>query len=265
MECTICNKTFSTSQQLNGHKKVHSPNYEAHKAKVGASSGAWNTAAKLARDAEYALNPKKCLACGAVIPREKRASTYCSRSCRTKCINGTRKPRSELSRKMVSDKLKIIMEHRVKKVGPYSRLVTSTCRHCGLQFVARRRAYYCLDHVSLYGRKNRNRYAFAFSIRKYAGLFQDRTEQLRKYGLWSYDNTNGLTRDHRVSVIEAIKNGYDPFYITHPLNCELMPWIENDRKKGKSSIRYADLVKLVDAYEMAVRAGIEPAPCGSSG
>jgi hypothetical protein len=117
----------------------------------------------------------------------------------------------------------------------------------------------------LYGRSNRNRYAFTFSIRKYADLFRAHTEQLREHGISSYSNTNGITRDHRVSVAEAIKNGYDPFYITHPLNCELMPWIENDRKKARSSMAYADLVKLVDTYEMAVRAGIEPAPCGSSG
>ena len=41
----------------------------------------------------------------------------------------------------------------------------------------------------------------------------------------SYNNK--ITRDHKISIFDAIHMGYDPYYITHPLNCELMPWIDN--------------------------------------
>jgi hypothetical protein len=37
--------------------------------------------------------------------------------------------------------------------------------------------------------------------------------------------------------------------ITHPLNCELMPHTQNNKKKTNSSITYKDLVILVDEYE----------------
>ena len=52
-----------------------------------------------------------------------------------------------------------------------------------------------------------------------------------------------LSKDHKVSVNEAIKNGYDPYYISHPLNCEIMPWIENNKKDKNSSISYNHLVQ----------------------
>ena len=78
-----------------------------------------------------------------------------------------------------------------------------------------------------------------------------------KSGRW---NPNGLSRDHRVSVSEAIENNYDEKYISHPLNCQLMPHSENNKKKSNSSISYEMLVKLVDEYEMSKveRPGVEP-------
>ena len=79
-----------------------------------------------------------------------------------------------------------------------------------------------------------------------------------KSGKW---NIEGLSRDHKVSISEAIANNYDPYYITHVMNCELMPHKENDKKKGKSSISYAKLVQLVDEYDSKVkveRPGVGP-------
>jgi hypothetical protein len=62
-------------------------------------------------------------------------------------------------------------------------------------------------------------------------------------------NHHGLSRDHKVSVTEAKKKGYDPYYIRHPLNCELMPHIDNNKKKSRSSISYDELVHLVKEYD----------------
>jgi hypothetical protein len=50
-------------------------------------------------------------------------------------------------------------------------------------------------------------------------------------------------------VNEAIKNNYDPYYIKHVMNCELMLWIDNIRKYKRSSISYEELKKLVDEYD----------------
>jgi hypothetical protein len=62
-------------------------------------------------------------------------------------------------------------------------------------------------------------------------------------------NINGLSRDHKISVSDALKYDYDPYYISHPLNCELMPHRQNNVKKGKSSITYQELITMVDQYD----------------
>lgn len=62
-------------------------------------------------------------------------------------------------------------------------------------------------------------------------------------------NIEGMSRDHRVSKTDAIVNNYDPFYITHPINCELMSQRNNSKKHAKSSISYGDLVIMVNNYE----------------
>jgi hypothetical protein len=50
-------------------------------------------------------------------------------------------------------------------------------------------------------------------------------------------------------VNDAIRYGYDPYYIKHPMNCELMFFNENNKKKTNSSITYQELIKLVDDYD----------------
>jgi hypothetical protein len=77
------------------------------------------------------------------------------------------------------------------------------------------------------------------------GFFQRNTDNMA-------ENIHRLSRDHKISVYEAIKNNYEPYYITHPINCEIMPWIENNKKKTKSSLKYDDLVRMVDEYDHKV-------------
>lgn len=68
----------------------------------------------------------------------------------------------------------------------------------------------------------------------------------------SRNNPNGVTRDHKVSVNEAIEKGYDPYYIKHPLNCELMLFGDNARKHTRSSMSYDELVDKVNQYDRMV-------------
>jgi len=58
-------------------------------------------------------------------------------------------------------------------------------------------------------------------------------------------NLNGLSRDHRISVSDAKKYNYNPYYISHPCNCELMSMNENNSKNSKSSISYNSLVNEI--------------------
>lgn len=130
---------------------------------------------------------------------------------------------------------------------PFSTLFKCTCKHCGVQWRGRTQKRLCEDHEHLYSHEGRAKFWFTFGISQYPELFDG--ELLRKYGMRSLLNPYGVTRDHKVSVNEAIANNYDPYYIKHPINCELMLFADNVSKHTKSSISYTDLVRKVDAYD----------------
>ena len=137
----------------------------------------------------------------------------------------------------------------------FTKIIKNRCKHCNNIFYSRQNIKFCKNHSYLYTRKNKNRYKFTFNLYEYPDLFD--LSLLEKTGWYSNGkidskkpvNMNGYTRDHKVSVNEAIKNNYDPYYIKHPLNCELMSFNDNNKKKTKSSISYDELVKKVDEYE----------------
>jgi hypothetical protein len=261
-QCNVCTKSFNTQDALNGHKRVHGTSkgqiyrprccHITSKREIDASS--------LYR---YDSSLRVCANCGL----RNTKSRFCSHMC-SATYNNKLRQHSEVSKAKTSSSLiSYFAEHPKSKkilvqvcnsesnivepiiVGPFSKIHTRTCAHCNTKFVNRRAIKYCYLHRDLYKSNNRNRYRFTFSISKYPDLFGDYSELLRNYGMWSPTNTNGLTRDHRVSVNEAIKNNYDPYYITHPLNCELLPWQENNLKNTDSSISYEELVKLVNEYD----------------
>jgi hypothetical protein len=70
---------------------------------------------------------------------------------------------------------------------------------------------------------------------------------LAKWKGVSYNN--GVSRDHKISISEAFDKGYNTYYISHPINCELMQQKNNSKKYTKSSITYDELVKLVEEYD----------------
>ena len=78
-----------------------------------------------------------------------------------------------------------------------------------------------------------NRYKFRFNIMHHPDLFD--IKELKRIGWYKpqKNRKNGLSKDHIISVKEAIKNNYDPYYITHPINCALIPFSENSRKGNK--------------------------------
>lgn len=55
------------------------------------------------------------------------------------------------------------------------------------------------------------------------------------------DNLQGVSRDHMFSIKEGFKNKIDPYFISHPANCELLLQSKNASKHNKCSI---DIEKL---------------------
>lgn len=274
--CKICDKQFLTQDALNGHAKVHgSKNSEIVYPLVSCiftkKCMYISQLEKYQKDImDTICDIHQCLNCQKFISISKK---YCCRSCGTSYSNSLKGERSETDKSKIRNGVK--KSHERKKiefiknfigpilpkeikpeyVGEYSTLYTPTCKNCNLMFVSRKRMKYCKECNHLYCSSNKMGYKFKFNVYHYPELFD--LELLKSIGWFSPGgksgkwNPNGLSRDHKVSVSEAIKMNYGPFYISHPLNCELMSHSENNIKKTKSSILYADLVSAVDEYERA--------------
>jgi len=254
-KCKTCDKEFKSVYGLSAHNKVHKSGYHQHKinnAKSTLSAIRKNHKIVLFK---YSENPNACRHCEIALPYIQRHNKFCSRSCSATCNNLARdtehyKKLSKTLKEKYPAKPKV-KKPKVKKpkvTSPYSKIWLTKCAHCNEKFISRIKQKYCNDHAYLYKRNNRNRYAFTFSLSNYPELFEQYNSILKEHGMWSYSNTSGITRDHKVSVNTAIRNGYDPYYIKHPLNCELMSWTKNNQKKTNCSISYETLKNSVDEY-----------------
>lgn len=272
--CLICNKTFASALGLSGHKRMHGP------------SGGTITQTlcscvitKIEMPVQYLTKYqnllKPCKQCNKLF-KPGTGKIFCGTSCSASYTNKQRGPRSEETKKKIKNsvseyyklkpkKTKIVSVkikntiHKIKTpkmpkvTGEFSKLFTCSCKHCKTKFVSRIKKQYCLKHRNLYSTSSKSGYKFTFNVYHYPDLFD--LDLLNSTGWFSPGghagkwNIDGLSRDHKVSVTEAIANNYDPYYITHPLNCELMPHSQNNSKKTNSSITYSELKKLVDAYD----------------
>lgn len=137
--------------------------------------------------------------------------------------------------------------------GPFSKLCYCRCKYCGIRFFSKSPLQYCNEHRIEVANK-RAFYKFRFNVYDYPELFDlHRLTEVGFYGPGGKSkrwNKSGLSRDHKVSVSDAIQYNYDRYYISHPMNCELMPHTLNDKKKGNSSITYDELRKLVIDFDL---------------
>jgi hypothetical protein len=196
---------------------------------------------------EYNKNPKHCKECNTIIQYDDKQKMFCNQSCAAKYNNANRsldvynKVKATWAAKPKPESIKELK-------GPYSTLYRCTCAHCGEKSLNRTQLKYCSDCNHLYSHEGRAKFWFTFNVFHYPNLFD--LSLITTYGFRNNKtNTNGITRDHRVSVNNAIRNNYDPYYIKHPLNCELMFFNDNNKKNTNSSIKYEDLVNLVNEYD----------------
>lgn len=272
--CIICKKEFSIKGIHSHYITYHTSegNERVKKSgKLGSLSGATATALKfqLIREQqmiEYSINPKLCKHCNNIIPFEKRNSNiFCSSNCSASYNNKKRDyTNTKETWKNKNINLKKVPKNNIVKhlykftkvipdiCGEYSKLVQCECKHCGIVKSYRTKTKYCKECDHLYSHEGRAKYWFSFNVFHYPELFD--LSLITTYGFRdNKTNPNGITRDHKVSVNEAIRNNYDPYYIKHPMNCELMFFEENNKKKTKSSITYEELIKLVDDFDSKKR------------
>lgn len=243
---------------------------------------------------DYIKSPNICKQCNSVLPYNIKNNKFCSHSCAAKFNNKFQKPKSIETRLKISKALTISKsgnspivtkikycksckkyhirgtvcnKTRLTKnpeiLGDYSKVYYCKCKICSAQYTNSTPTILCNTCVRL-TEAFRARYRFTFNVYHYPELFDIGTlNQIGWYspggraGKW---NLNGLSRDHKVSVAEAIKNNYDPFYISHVLNCQLIPHTDNNKKNINSCLSYTELVSMVDHYEKHIveLVGLEP-------
>lgn len=261
--CTLCSKIFNSALAVRGHSRIHAKTFEASTQRIG-------EVVKARAVTRYEAHPRHCTYCQRAFTYEEMQTNsgrkFCSPSCAAKHNNLSR-TRDEASRVRTSSSVRSSKAYQTainsrferngwrrkpEIVGAYCKLFTNRCAHCELISLSRARRKYCEVHAALYGDSGRNRYEFTFNPFLHPEVFSEATLRLiTELGFWSPKNRNGIVRDHRVSVNEAIKHGHDPYYIKHPLNCEIMDWQSNNKKKTQSSLSFCELVKLVNEYDAA--------------
>lgn len=249
--CTECNKSFSTALGLAGHSRMHGASGGTNK-QIMCCCVITKKVIKASTVEQYQASLLNCKHCNKLFKSEYNA-VFCSKSCSTTFTNQF-KVKTESSKQSTSDSLKEYFrinpkpkQAKIKRVKDKSnkpklqrqrdKRPLYICKHCQDSFESKIKKKYCSNCAPLYMAEARNRYKFTFNVFKYPQLFDLNLLQevgfyapRGKSGNW---NPNGLSRDHKVSVNEAILNQYDPYYITHPLNCELMPHIQNNKKEDQ--------------------------------
>lgn len=261
-KCEKCDKEFTTQKGMWGHQWSHG---ESNTPPIMCCCILTKKEIAVKKLEQYQNKLRPCLHCGKPTETPKK---FCNSSCSASYNNIQRQKdgyiiTEEHKRKLRESLYKYINKTNAKfrarpqyvEGAPYSKLYLRTCKKCEIKFLYRSQVKYCSECANDFGVEYRCRYKFVFNVYNYPDLFDIAyIEQVGWYlrgnekdvNKW---NTDGLSRDHKVSVTDAIINGYDPYYIKHPLNCEIMPWIENNKKKANSSMSYEELVKQVDDYD----------------
>ncbi len=263
--CIICHQETSQLGIQTHFQRKHTETDKWDNTSQALKNKAANNLAEKQR--EYDLNPKFCLECNTILPFEKRLGNFCNHTCSATFTNRKRtesgwKPSEETKQKirdkaeckrLPTSKAYLKAEFEKSIVGKYSKIFLCKCKFCSELFYAGTSKKVCTKCKFNYYRAQ-DLYRFKFNVYEYPELFD--LDLLNRVGWYSQGgksrkpkNVNGVSRDHKVSVSEALANNYNHYYISHIMNCVLMTQSENSSKNGKSSISYDDLIELVDEYD----------------
>lgn len=242
--CIICGYETSQLGIVTHYNRTHS------------DASAWNNAniakanVKISNIEKYKLNPNYCDSCGDMLPYNKRNNICCSHRCSAIKSNAER---TENGWNMPESAKQVLRSKNTKSTPPFSKVSFINCKFCDKKFLRKAKEIVCCSCQHLKWNNNKDKWSFKFNVFDFPDLFD--LQLIIDVGWVSYGgrskifNPNGLSRDHRVSVNEAKKFNYDPYYISHPCNCEIMLHAENNKKKSKSSLSYSELIAIVDLYD----------------
>lgn len=272
--CQFCFREFKSERALSSHINFHNIdhynrviNNNISRSKGGTTRGQQQISEANVRKIKYSNNPKFCQLCNLPLPYQRSRNKFCSQNCSAIFSNNTRDKSSYISKNnkiancgicnssnIINNKrsIKTFICNNCKPPYLYSKIIS--CKICKTLIKKIDKKMICENCQPLKWQNNKDQYSFKFNVFEYPDLFD--LELLKNIGWVSFGgkrggtkNLEGLSRDHKVSVSNAKKYGYDPYYISHPCNCELMTMPSNNKKNSNSSITYEDLKILVDSYD----------------
>lgn len=260
--CILCKKQTSQLGIITHYERTHNNSSLWDNLKDTQSKKKNNNISK------YDLSPNYCKKCNCLLSYKQRNNKFCSKTCSGTFNNLKRYEQgytmSEETRKLLSEKIISNLKKENKYVakpsvvGEFCSVHFAKCKFCTKHFTSNKVQHVCSKCQHLKYNNNKDKWSFKFNVFDYPDLFD--LNLIKEIGWCSFggkrggkQNLNGLSRDHKVSVNEAKKNNYDPYYITHPCNCQIISMSENNKKKTKSSISYAELIRLVDEYDLRGR------------
>ena len=92
-----------------------------------------------------------------------------------------------------------------------------------------------------------------FNFSNHIDKFLPGYELYQKYGWYNkFNNKNGATKDHMISISYGFHNHIDPYLISHPANCMIMIGEENYSKNDKCSITVNELIERVEWFNNTI-------------
>lgn len=218
---------------------------------------------KIGKIVEFDVTCKKCNKEFKVKERQKqfpkKEHYFCSRICAN-----SRGKRTEEFKQKVRDKMKQSghLKHEFITVDN-NRVTNKVCDFCGNDFKAKNAK---IKYCSKICRSNNKRKTFEqsksgkslyryqtkfnFSLSDFPEEFD--FELIEKFGWYSAknrgNNLNGISRDHKISVLYGYENNIDPKIISHPANCELIRHNDNVSKGKKNSITLEELQERIKVW-----------------
>lgn len=135
--CSICGKVFNSERRLNGHMKVHKPEYEEQKRRQVENSKRKAELLRKQKEEDYYKNPKLCVECGNPLSY-KQAITYKSKTCSLSCSvafgNKQRGGHSEKTKQAIANGMKRWTSSEEGKMLIDSKRKYTICPICGKVF-----------------------------------------------------------------------------------------------------------------------------------
>lgn len=200
------------------------------------------------------LIKKNCIKCNKEFEVET-TETYFDKikdSCSLKCAN-KRKQTEETKQKIRDNfalKRKELLLHRhLDKCLNCDNLVKRKHKKC----CSRECSSAYTKKVYALTRDKHRQYAldasFQFNLADYSNEFD--FSLVESHGWYSCKkNTNGVSRDHIVSVNFGYKNNIDPKIIAHPANCKLLRQNDNASKHKKCGMTYDELLQKNKEWDL---------------